>query len=225
MTLDLSPDELLTTTRAVRKRLDLDRPVEREVIEECIEIAIQAPTGSNRQNWHWVVVTEPELRAELAGLYREGAKGYLLPEDGSDEDPTRLAGDVSDQQKRVVSSARYLAENIERVPVHVIPCAWGRLDGDDPGGGTGFAGTALQAGFWGSIFPAIWNFQLALRARGLGSSLTTFHLTEERRAAELLGIPYDRCTQAALIPVAYSVGTDFKPANRSDHEIIHWNQW
>lgn len=227
MTLDLTPDELLMTTRAVRKRLDLDRPVEREVIEECIEIAIQAPTGSNRQNWHWVVVTDPDLRAELAELYREGAKGYLLPVDDepSEQATAILANDTSDQQARVVSSARYLAENIERVPLHVIPCAWGRIDGEDASGGTPFRGTALEAGFWGSIFPAIWNFQLALRARGLGSSLTTFHLTQEQRAAELLGIPYERCTQAALLPVAYTLGTDFKPANRREDGIVHWNGW
>ncbi|MBW3665502.1 MAG: nitroreductase family protein [Actinobacteria bacterium] len=225
MTLDLTPDELLTTTRAVRKRLDLDRPVERAVIEECLDIALQAPTGSNMQNWHWVVVTEPALRAELADLYREGARGYLLPADGDAADAAPPPGD--DQQARVVSSALYLAEHLHRVPVHVIPCAWGRTDGDGAGSGAlPFGGTALQAGFWGSIFPAIWSFQLALRARGLGSSLTTLHLTQERRAAELLGIPYERCTQAALLPVAYTIGTDFRAAQRRDAaSVVHWDRW
>ena len=218
-TLDLSLDELLTTTRAVRKRLDLDRTVEREVIEECLEIAMQAPTGSNAQGWHWVVVTDPDLKAEIAEVYRAGAEGYL-PEDPPPGD---------DQQSRVVSSARYLADNLERVPMHVIPCLWGRLPDDETEGsgiGAFFQSTALHAGFWGSIFPAVWNFQLALRARGLGSCLTTFHLTDERRVADLLGIPYDRCTQAALLPVAYTLGTDFRPADRKDlDQVVHWDRW
>lgn len=224
MTLDLTPDELLTTTRAVRKRLDLDRPVDRSTIEDCLDIALQAPTGSNMQNWHWVVVTDPDLRGELAELYREGARGYLLPADGeaAEEEPP---GD--DQQARVLSSARYLAEHLHRVPVHVIPCAWGRVDDDAAGPRRlPFTGTALQAGFWGSIFPAIWSFQLALRSRGLGSSLTTLHLAQERRAAELLGIPYERCTQAALLPVAHTVGTDFRPARRREAaKVLHWDRW
>lgn len=224
MTLELTPDELLTTTRAVRRRLDLDRPVERAVIQECLEIALQAPTGSNRQNWHWVVVTDPDLRGELAELYREGARGYLLPAGDGAPDPAAAVTD--DQQARVVSSSRYLAEQLHRVPVHVIPCAWGRVDDDSGWGGVPFGGSALQAGFWGSIFPAIWSFQLALRARGLGSSLTTLHLTQEERAAELLGIPYERCTQAALLPVAYTIGTDFKPARRHEvGDVVHWDRW
>lgn len=232
MPLDLTPDELLTTTRAVRKRLDLDRPVERHVIRECLEVAMQAPTGSNQQNWHWLVVTDPDLKAAIADAYREGAKGYLLPDEASDGGSAdRPRADAGDQQARVVSSARYLADILHRVPVHVIPCAWGRLAGDDASADDGpaplpFDGTALQAGFWGSIFPAIWSFQLALRARGLGSSLTTLHLAHERRVADLLGIPYERCTQAALVPVAYTIGTDFKPAVRRDAErVIHWDTW
>lgn len=225
MTLDLTPDELLTTTRAVRKRLDLDRPVERSVIEECLDIAMQAPTGSNMQNWHWVIVTDPDHRAELAEIYREGARGYLLPADGEAGDADVPTG-TDDQQARVISSALYLAEQLHRVPVHVIPCAWGRVDDDAGWGGLPVRGTALQAGFWGSIFPAIWSFQLALRARGLGSSLTTLHLSQERRVAELLGIPYERCTQAALLPVGYTIGTDFKPAQRRDaSSVIHWDRW
>lgn len=225
MTLDLTPDELLTTTRAVRKRLDLDRSVERSVIEECLEIALQAPTGSNMQNWHWVVVTDAGLRAELAELYREGARGYLLPADDDAPDPAAVPAEG--QQGRVISSARYLADHLHRVPVHVIPCVWGRVDDDTAGpGALPFGGTALQAGFWGSIFPAVWSFQLALRARGLGSSLTTLHLAQEERAADLLGIPYERCTQAALIPIAHTIGTDFRPAQRRDAaSVIHWDRW
>lgn len=234
MTLELTPDELLTTTRAVRKRLDLDRPVEREVLRECLDIAIQAPTGSNIQGWHWVIVTDPDKRAAIAEVYRDGAKGYLIPDASRDDDahgrPKSTEGG-GDQQARVVSSARYLADKLHCVPVHVIPCIWGRPPDPDEHGADGvrdlpFRGTALQAGFWGSIFPAIWSFQLALRARGLGSSLTTLHLNHERRVADLLGIPYERCTQAALLPVAYTVGTDFKPATRRDPEtVVHWDTW
>jgi nitroreductase len=227
MTLDLTPDELLTTTRAVRKRLDLDRPVEREVIRDCLDVAMQAPTGSNAQGWHWVVVTDPEKRAAIAEVYREGAKGYLIPADDSEPVDVDLSGD--DEQSRVIGSARFLVDNLHRVPVHVIPCLWGRLPearAEADGAAPALRGTALQAGFWGSIFPAIWSFQLALRARGLGSSLTTFHLAGERQVAELLEIPYERCTQAALLPVAYTIGTSFRPAARRDPDrVIHWDGW
>ena len=228
MTLDLTLDELLTTTRAVRKRLDLDRPVEPEVITECLEIAMQAPSGSNMQNWHWIVVTDRDRKAVIAEAYREGARGYLLPAEGEipEAEPLR---EGATQFERVASSARYLVDNLERVPVLVIPCLWGRVTGgaDDPGlAGVPFTGTALHAGFWGSIFPAVWNFQLALRARGLGSSLTTFHLAREQEIAELLGIPYEQVTQTCLLPVGYTKGTDFKPATRNpDRKVIHWEQW
>lgn len=229
MTLDLTLDELLTTTRAVRKRLDLDRPVPAEVINECLEIAMQAPSGSNMQGWHWVVVTDAGKRAAIAEAYREGARGYLLPKEGEvpEAEPLR---DGASQMERVASSARYLVDNLHRVPVLVIPCAWGRLPtGPESGSGTAqvpFTGTALHAGYWGSIFPAVWNFQLALRARGLGSSLTTFHLAREREIAELLDIPFDECTQTCLLPVAFTKGTDFRPAARDgSRKVIHWEQW
>jgi nitroreductase len=190
---------------------------------------MQAPTGSNMQNWHWVVVTDPDKRAAIAEAYREGARGYLVPAEGEvpDAEPLR---EGAGQQERVVSSARFLLDNIHRVPVHVIPCAWGRLpiDGDQGSGAANapFTGTALHAGFWGSIFPAVWSFQLALRARGLGSSLTTFHLAREKEIAELLGIPYEKCTQTCLLPVGWTKGTDFKPAARKDaDQVIHWDTW
>ena len=228
MTLDLTLDELLTTTRAVRRRLDLERPVEAEVIDECLDIAMQAPTGSNMQNWHWVVVTDADKKLAIADAYREGARGYLLPAGGDIPEAAPLAEGAS-QPERVASSARYLVDNLHRVPVLVIPCLWGRVTGTGEEGGVPagvpFTGTALHAGFWGSIFPAVWNFQLALRARGLGSCLTTFHLAREAEVADLLGIPYDQCTQTCLLPVAYTKGTDFKPAARSDRNVIHWEQW
>ncbi|HZB30320.1 MAG TPA: nitroreductase family protein [Streptosporangiaceae bacterium] len=201
-------DHLLSTTRAVRKRLDLDRPVEREVLTECLRLAIQAPTGGNRQGWHWVVVTDVGKRAGLAELYRSGGEAYFRA-------MARHADTVTEQQARVMESARHLLDVIDRVPVLVIPCIEGRI-----------SDVTMAPGFFGSIHPAIWSFQLALRSRGLGSAWTTFHLAHERAAAELLGIPYDEVTQAALLPVAYTIGTDFRPAARRPiEEITHWDSW
>jgi nitroreductase len=201
-------DRLLSTTRAVRKRLDLDRPVEREVLMECLRLAIQAPTGGNRQGWHWAVVTDADKRAGLADLYRSGGEAYFRA-------AARNAQTLTGQQARVMESARHLMDVIDRVPVLVIPCIEGRI-----------TDVTMAAGFFGSIHPAIWSFQLALRSRGLGSAWTTLHLAHERQAAELLGIPYEDVTQAALLPVAYTVGTDFKPAKRRPiEEITHWNSW
>ena len=203
--LELTPDELLATTRAVRKRLDLERPVERKVLEECLRLAQQAPTASYRQDWHFVVVTDPERRAGLADLYRRASSDYL---GAAVEDPRRAP---------IVESARYLAEHLHEVPVHVIPCVTGRTDGK-PG--------AMQASRWASIYPAAWSFMLAARSRGLGTVWTTFHLAHEREAAELLGIPYDEVMQVALIPVAYTRGTDFRPGAREPLErTVHWDTW
>lgn len=204
-------DELLATTRAVRKRLDLEREVPRDVIEECLELAIQAPTGSNSQTWRWVVVDDPELRRGLADLYRRSADAYLSTAGAE----ANKRGD--EQTKRVFSSAVYLAEHLHEVPVHVIPCVAGRPPADTP--------PAMVAGLYGSIFPAVWSFQLALRARGLGSALTTLHLVHEQEAAKLLGLP-DNILQVALLPVAYTKGTDFKRAEREPvSTITHWNGW
>lgn len=207
--LDLaSVDHVLTTTRSVRRRLDLDRPVEPEVIEECLRLAIQAPTGGNSQGWRWLVVTDPAKRLALAELYRDIAGPYLAANLG--------AGEVGESQQRVIDSATYLADVLERVPVHVIPCLYGELEG---------APAWAAAGAYGSILPAVWSFQLALRSRGLGSVLTTLHLPHAAEAAELLGIP-EGVTQTALIPVAYFTGDDFKPAaRRPAEEVTYWNTW
>ena len=206
-------DHLLTTTRSVRKRLDLTRPVEREVIEQCLEIAAQAPSGSNRQGWHFVVVTDGEKKLGIAELYRQAWYGY---------NATRSVGTGSDltaaekQMQRVISSARYLADHMQDVPVLVIPCIEGRADDPTP---------ASQAGLYGSILPAAWSLMMALRARGLGSAWTTLHLQNERAVAELLGIP-DDITQAALLPVAYFKGDDFRPATRKPmRDRTYWNNW
>ena len=204
-------DRLLTTTRAVRKRLDLDRPVERDVLLDCIRIAQQAPTGSNMQGWRWLIVTDPAKRAALAEMYRKSGADYLAA--GAEQ----AAASGHQQTARVLDSATYLAENLERVPVHVIPCQKGRIGPEVPAG--------MAAGYWGSIFPAVWSFQLALRARGLGTVLTTLHLAAEAEAAELLGIP-DDVTQCALLPVAYTVGDEFRPAERTAPEnITYWDSW
>lgn len=214
-TLPLTPDELLTTTRTVRKRLDLTRPVEREVIEDCLAIAQQAPTASNLQNWHFVVVTDPSTRAAIAAIYRKGWQAYRARGTGapaSFADPSRAA-----TQDRVRDSANYLAEHLQDVPVLVIPCITGRLDRLPISG---------QAAMWGTIGPATWSFMLAARARGLGTAWTTFTLMFESETAEAVGIPFDKVTQAGLIPVAYSKGTAFKPAPRDPlATMVHWEKW
>jgi nitroreductase len=215
--LDLSIDTLLTTTRSVRKRLDLSRPVEPEVIRECLELALQAPTGSNTQGWHFIVVTDPQQRQALATLYRKGGARYreliapVLQQRvaSNEQEATTLA--------RVIDSGQYLIDHLHEVPVHVIPCIQGRTD---------HLPIIAQAGQWGSIMPAAWSFMLAARSRGLGTSLTSFHLFFEQEAAEVLGIPYQEVMQAALIPVAYTLGTDFKPAPRKPLEsVLHWDRW
>jgi nitroreductase len=202
-------DLLLSTTRSVRKRLDFDRLVEREVLLECLQLAVQAPTASNRQNWRWVVVTEPELKAQVADLYRQAAIPYL-------SESLAAAEGEGGQDKRVFDSALYLAENMEKAPAFVIPCIEEDLAEME---GTG----AIVA--MGSIAQAAWSFQLALRARGLGSTWTTLHLRHAKEVADLLEIPAG-VTQVSLIPVAYTKGTDFKPAKRPPvTEITHWNRW
>ena len=205
-------DRLLSTTRAVRKRLDLEKPVPDAVIRECLELTLQAPTGSNKQGWRWVVVTDAGKRAALADLYRQGVGNYLV------DAATESAAQGKAQDNRVFTSAQYLAENLERVPVHVIPCIRvDHLPNDPP--------RRVWAGLMGSIMPAVWSFQLALRSRGLGSCLTTLHLSKDQEAATLLGIP-DGMMQCGLLPVAYTIGTDFKPAKRPPiDEIVHWDAW
>jgi nitroreductase len=206
--INFTPDELLTTTRSVRRRLDLGRPVGREVVAECLELALQAPSGSNRQAWHWVFVTDPAVKRELAGLYRDCFTEAYGPD---------VVPEMSDLERRMWLSARYLADNFQNVPVILVPCQWGRPDA---------AAAAEQAGYWGSLLPAVWSFMLALRSRGLGSAWTTLHLRKEREAAALLGIPYERCAQGAMIPIAYTRGLDFKPGpRRPADQIVHWDRW
>jgi nitroreductase len=213
MILDLSPDELLSTTRCVRRRLDLERPVEREVLEECLRLAQQAPTAGYQEDWHFVVVTDPEKRAALAELWRAGGRRYL----GVDDPATLLDLEMPPERKRLVESVVHLYEHLHEVPVHVIPCIEDRTDGKS---------ALQQAGRWTTIAPATWSFMLAARSRGLGSCMTSFHLFHEREAAELLDIPYEKVMQAALLPVAYTIGTDFRPARRKPLDtMVHRDGW
>jgi nitroreductase len=209
----LSAEELLTTTRSVRRRLDFDRPVPRELILESIDTATQAPTGSNRQGWQWLIVTDPEKRRFVGERYREAWYAYAAAgRPAYAEDDPR-----SEQLPRVVRSARYLADRMGEVPAMVIPCIEGRAEGKS---------NQEMAGLYGSIVPAAWSFMLAARLRGLGSAYTTLHLQYEREVAEVLGIPYDTHMQAALLPVAYFTGETFQPAERIALEsIVHWETW
>jgi nitroreductase len=214
--LPLTLDELLTTTRAVRKRLDLSRPVEREVILECLAIAQQAPTASNMQNWHFVVVTDPGKRAALAELYRQGWDLYVtMPSAAPNLHFAHPAHEA--MQTRIMTTLPSFLEHFHKIPVYVIPCLAGRSEGQS---------AVIQSAVWGTIAPAAWSFMLAARARGLGTVWTCLHLFFEEEAAQVLGIPCAEVMQACLIPVAYTQGTRFKPAWREPLDtIIHWETW
>lgn len=219
--LNLTNDELLSTTRAVRKRLDFDRPVEKEVLMECMELGLQAPSGSNAQGWHFLFVTDPDKRQAIADIYQNLFNNVYAASDMSAAkmhagDPTMEA-----TQERVMSSAQFLADNMAKAPVFLIPCISGRMDG-----ATGEMANVGQASAFGSIIPAAWSFMLAARARGLGTCWTTVHLMQEKAVSDLLGIPYDEVTQVALIPIAYTKGTEFKPAPRKNmDDIVHFESW
>ncbi len=209
--LGLSVDELLKTTRAVRKRLDFDRPVPDQVLRDCVEYATQAPTGSNVQGWHFMLVTERNKIEKIAAIYKKAFDWYR----DSPVYAGRVVAGISEQrdaqQARVATSADYLAENMHRSPALFIPCMQGR--NETPGAA-------------GSIVPAAWSFMLAAREQGLGTCWTTLHLMHEEEAADVLGIPFEEVQQWALSPVAYTAGTDFKPATRPDVEtVISWNSW
>jgi len=215
MTIDhTATDKLLTTTRSVRKRLDLTREVEPQVIADCIDIAMQAPTGTNAQNWAFVVITDPAKKKFIADAYRSG--GEMMA--GSGYPPPLEPGDPREHvMPKVMESAGYLGEILEQVPVFVIACVRGRVESVPM--------VIAQASTYGSILPAAWSFMLALRSRGLGTAWTTIHLFQEQAISELLGIP-DDWTQTVLFPVAYYTGDDFKPAHRLPSDAMtHWDSW
>jgi nitroreductase len=203
-------DELLTTTRAVRRKLDLERPVELEVVMECLRIAVQAPTAGTTQNWRWLVVQDQATRTAIGSLFREVGNAYLRRK-------VEVAGAQADNPafNRALASAQRLVDVIERIPVFIIPCMLGRPEG----------GNDELAVFYGGIFPAIWNLQLALRSRGLGTTLTSYHLEREAEAAAILGIP-DDVTQVALLPIAYSTTDTFRPGPRQPVESLTYvDRW
>jgi nitroreductase len=211
----LSAEEVLTTTRGVRRRLDVTRPVDRQLLVDCTRVAQQAPSGRNRQRWDFLFVTDPARRADLAELWR---LGLTHPTGDDDTAPSRQDFDGAHWQA-IAGSVDHLVEHLHEVPVLLVPCV--RI-----GTRAELANPVIQAGTWGSVLPAVWSFMLAARDRGLGTVWTTQHLHYERRAADLLGIPYDSVMQCALIPVAHTVGEEFKPGRRVDTaQVVHREQW
>ncbi len=213
--LPLTPDELLTTTRSVRKRLDLTRTVPMRLIRECLDIAVQAPSGSNRQSWHWIVVTDPAKRAAIGAVYRRSVHDYLASDGAAGKlfshDASRAA-----VQRRVGDSVAYLGEHLGEAPVLVLPCL--QVTGARLPSGN-------QAGLWGSLLPAAWNYMLAARARGLGTAWTTLHLAYEQEVADLLGLPAG-VHQGVLIPTAYYTGDTFRAASRQPlDQVLHLDTW
>ena len=213
--LDLTPDELLTTTRTVRKRLDFERPVPRDVLEACLEIAFQAPNGGNMNSWRWVVVDDRELVAGLADLYDKGLDDFIATFDERGYPGAGVPG-----ADRIESSTQHLRDHMHRAPALVLPLIAGRTDREP------MTNSFWQGSQWGSILQAVWSFMLALRARGLGSAWTTGHLWREEEVAKLLGIPYELYMQTGMFPVAYTIGTDFKRAYRKPlSEVVGWNRF
>lgn len=211
---EMSAETVLTTTRSVRKRLDLTRPVDLAVVRECLTIALQAPSGSNRQGWQWLVVAAADQRAAIGAVYKRACDEYLESSGAAGKlfaaDPSRSA-----VQQRVHSSVAALGDTMGQAPVLVIPCL--RVAGG--------LGSGNQAGLWGSVLPATWSYMLAARTRGLGTAWTTLHLKYESEVAEILGLPAD-VYQAALIPTAYYTGDGFKPAPRQPlDEVLHVDRW
>jgi nitroreductase len=212
---DLTNLELLTTTRAVRRRLDLTRPVDRADVEECLRVAFQAPNASNQQRWAWIAVDDAATKARMADVYRAGAtarSAQIAQMEG-----TPGAYTVKTRASEISESTRHLLDHIHEVPVLVVPTVVGRLDRAD---------VATQASAWGSVLPAVWSFMLALRTKGMGSAWTTTHLLFEADMAEILGIPYGEVTQVGLFPVAHTIGTAFRPGVRdASADAIRWNHW
>ena len=215
--LPLTPDELLSTTRAVRKRLDFSKPVPDDLVRECVALAMQSPSGSNNMTMQFVVVRDADKRAAIGEIYRQSYGVYTTLDGIYIGSIDKGSDEANAQQRRSASSADFLGEHMGEAPVLIIPCIQGRVDGL-PGM---MASSAL-----GNVMPAMWSLMLAARARGLGTCWTTLHLMQEQAVAEILGVPFESVQQVCMSPLAYTVGTDFKPAARPEPDtIIHWDTW
>jgi nitroreductase len=215
--LELTPDELLTTTRAVRRRLDLSRPVPRELIRECVEVALQAPAGSNMVSVRFVAVDDRATIEAIAAVYNRCFQRYREQRWYVGKVDKGSAG-ANRQQRRTASSAEFLDAHIAEVPALVLACHEGGRADERP--------ARIAAAIFGNVLPATWSFMLAARARGLGTAWTGMHLPEEAEVAGILGIPHERVQQAVLTPVAFALGTEFRPAARPPvEEVLHWNRW
>lgn len=216
--LPLDPDQLLSTTRAVRKRLDFERPVPDDLVRECVELAMQSPSGSNSMTMQFVVVRDEAKRKAIGEIYRQ-CYGIYQSMDGVYIRSIDKGDDSANaQQQRSADSADFLGEHMGDAPVLVIACTEGARADGMPG--------MMVSSVMGNVMPAMWSFMLAARARGLGTAWTTVHLMMEQQMAEVLGIPFDSVQQVCLSPVAFTKGTDFKPAKRPPADsIIHWDTW
>jgi len=215
--LPLTPDELLSTTRAVRKRLDFAKPVPDDLVRECVGLAMQSPSGSNNMTMHFVVVRDADKRAAIGEIYRQSYGVYTTLDGIYIGSIDKGSDEANAQQRRSASSADFLGEHMGQAPVLIIPCIQGRVDGL-PG--------MMAASALGNVMPAMWSLMLAARARGLGTCWTTLHLMQEQTVAEIIGIPFESVQQVCLSPLAFTVGTDFKPAARPEPDmIIHWDTW
>jgi nitroreductase len=217
MSLPLTPDELLSTTRAVRKRLDFTRPVPDDVVRECVALAMQSPSGSNNMTMQFVVVRDADKRAAIGEVYRQCYGVYTTLDGIYIGSIDKGTDEANAQQRRSASSADFLGQHMGEAPALVIPCIQGRVDGQ-PG--------MMAASALGNVMPAMWSLMLAARARGLGTCWTTLHLMQEQAVADIVGIPFESVQQVCMSPLAYTRGTDFKPAERPDPDtIIHWDTW
>ena len=217
-----SVDHVLNTTRSVRLRLDLERAVPRHLIDEALEIALQAPTGANTQTWRFLVVTEPSLKQGIADCYRRGAEKYMSDQTAMTRTGVAVNREFAENDLRqkqrtgVINSSVHLLENMHRVPAMIIPCIESRFESED---------VFVQASMYGSILPATWSLMLALRARRIASAWTSLHLIYEKEVSDLLGIPED-VTQAALLPIAWLMGGDLKAAKRLPlDEVVYTDKW
>jgi nitroreductase len=217
MSLPLTPDELLSTTRAVRKRLDFTRPVPDDLVRECVALAMQSPSGSNNMTMQFVVVRDADRRAAIGEVYRQCYGVYTTLDGIYIGSIDKGSEEANAQQRRSASSADFLGEHMGEAPALIIPCIQGRIDGQ-PG--------MMAASALGNVMPAMWSLMLAARARGLGTCWTTLHLMQEQAVADIVGIPFESVQQVCLSPLAFTRGTDFKPAERPDPDtILHWDTW